>query len=123
MKILKFRETKIDGQICHMFKYNLKSGYPLHMIEKQIGKVLNKLHTPSDKEKPAIHTVPKAIVYFPTYFLGTPSSAVSSKLTQLLAEFYPQVSLRIVYTDGDTIRNRFPFKDKITKLCMPKCHI
>ena len=31
----------------------------------------------------------------------------------------PQVSLRIVYTDGDTIGNRFPFKDKISKLCMP----
>ena len=109
-----------DSEVNFLKSILSKNGYPLHLIESQIKKVLNKLYTPFGEENPSIQTVPKAIVYFPTYFLGPASSAVSSKMTQLLADFYPQVSLRIVYTDGDTLGNRFPFKDKIPKLCLSK---
>ena len=35
-----------------------------------------------------------------------------------MGEFYPQISLRVVYSDGNTIGNRFNFKDKVSKLCM-----
>ena len=109
---------KFDVEVNFLKTILSKNGYPLPLVEKQINTVLSKLYTPFGKEKPCIETVPKATVYFATYFLGAASSAVSSKLTQLLAEFYPQVSLRIVYTDGDTIGNRFTFKDKMSKQCL-----
>ena len=35
-----------------------------------------------------------------------------------MGDFYPQISLRIVCSDGNTIGNRFNFKDKVSKLCM-----
>ena len=104
-----------DTEVNFLKSVLSKNGYPSELIGKQIKKVLNKLYTPFGKEKPSIQTVPKATVYFPTYYLGASSAAVSSKLNELLAEFYPQVSLRMVYTDGDTLGNRFPFKDNISK--------
>ena len=110
--------SNFDVEVNFLKSILAKNGYPLYLIEKQIKKVLNKLYTPFGEEKPSIQTVPKAIVYFPTYFLGPASSTVSSKLTQLLGEFYPQVSLRIVYTDGNTLGNHFSFKDKIPKHCL-----
>ena len=36
-----------------------------------------------------------------------------------MGEFYPQVSLQVVYSDSETMGNKFGFKDKISKLCMP----
>ena len=110
--------SNFDVEVNFLKSILAKNGYPLYLIKKQIKKVLNKLYTPFGEEKPSIQTVPKAIVYFPTYFLGPASSTVSSKLTQLLGEFYPQVSLRIVYTDGNTLGNHFSFKDKIPKHCL-----
>ena len=71
------------------------------------------------KEAQAVPTVPKAVVYFSTHFLGPVSDSVSNKLFRLFEEFYPQISLQIVYSDVDAIVNQFGFKDKISKLCMP----
>ena len=44
---------------------------------------------------------------------------VSKRLHRLFEEFTPQIFLQIVYSDVDTMSNRFSFKDKISKLCMP----
>ena len=95
-----------------------KNGYPLPLIEKLICKVLNKLYVPSGQEILPRHDVPRAIVYFSTHFLGTVSKTVSKKLHTLMGDFYPQVALRVVYSDCNTIGNRFNFKDKVSKLCM-----
>ena len=104
---------------CNFLKSILtKNGYPLFLIEQQIRKVVNKLYTPFGEETLASQNVPKAVVYFPTQFLGPVSDTVSKKLHELMGDFYPQISLRIVCSDGNTIGNRFNFKDKVSKLCM-----
>ena len=79
---------------------------------------MNKLYVPFGQETLVRQDVPRAIVYFPTHFLGPVSNTVSKRLHTLMGDFYPQVALRIVYSDGNTIGNRFNFKDKVSKLCM-----
>ena len=81
------------------------NGYPLHLIEKFIRKVMNKLYVPFGQETLVRQDVPRAIVYFPTHFLGPVSNTVSKRLHTLMGDFYPQVALRIVYSDGNTIGN------------------
>ena len=80
--------------------------------------MLNKLYVPFGEETLDNQNVPKAIVYYPTQFLGPVTDTVSKKLHELMGDFYPQISLRIVYSDGNTIGNRFNFKDKVSKVCM-----
>ena len=46
-------------------------------------------------------------------FLGNHSLNIKKKLTKLLAEFYPQVSLRIVFSSSNNIQRYFKFKDTI----------
>ena len=107
-----------DGESNFLKSILTKNGYPLHLIETQIRKVLNKLYVPFGEETPIEQNVPKAIVYFSTQFLGPVSNELSKKVCELMGDFYPQISLRIVYSDSNTIGNRFNFKDKVSKLCM-----
>ena len=106
-----------DNEINFLKSILTKNGYPLSLIEKHIRKVLNKLYSPFGEETPTKQDVPRAIVYFPTYFLGPVSNIVSKKLFILMGDFYPQISLRVVYSDNNTIGNRFNFKDKVSTLC------
>ena len=108
-----------DQEINFLKKILSQNGYPLHFIEKQIKIVVNKLYHAYGKETQPIPTVPKAVVYFSTHFLGPVSDTLSNKLHRLLEDFYPQVSLQMVFSDSDTMGNNFQFKDKISKLCMP----
>jgi hypothetical protein len=86
----------------------------MEMIDKQIKTVLGKLYVAFGSETP---DVPKAVVYFSTSFFGPVSNTVSKRLHNLMGEFYPQIALRIVYSDSNTLGNRFTFKDKASKLC------
>ena len=46
-------------------------------------------------------------------FLGPHSFQIKKKLTKLISEFYPQVSLKVVFTASSYIGSFFKFKDKI----------
>ena len=46
------------------------------------------------------------------------NQSLSKKMYELMLEFYPQLSIRIVYSGSNTIVNHFNFKDKVSKLCM-----
>ena len=90
------------------------NGYPLPFIDKTVKKTLNKL----EKEETLNYDVPKPIVMFSTYFLGDASKRLSTKVTSLIERYYPQIRLRIVYKNLDTIGNRFKIKDSTPKDCM-----
>ena len=88
-----------------------KNGFPLRFTETWIGKTRNKLIIPSQKEKPI--TVQRKSLIFSMPFLGSHSLIIKKKITKLLAEFYPQVSLRIVFTSSNCVQSYFKFKDTI----------
>ena len=88
------------------------NGYPLKFIEASIGKMISKLHKPVDTVPPLNYDVPKAKVYFSTYFLGDLTKTISKEIHQFIGESYPQIQLQFVYKSYSTIGNHFCFKDR-----------
>ena len=107
-----------DTEVNFLKSLLKQNGYPLSLIEKTINKVLRKLYIPFGTETSVKQDVPKEVIYFSTYFLGPLNQSLSQKMNELMSEFYPQLSLRMVYSGSNTIGNHFNFKDKVSKLCM-----
>ena len=90
----------------------LKSnGYPLKFIEGCIGKMLAKLHKPTPHIETLDYNVPKAEIYFSTYFLGDVSKSIEKELKQIVSESYPQIQLLFTYKSSSMIGSHFRFKD------------
>ena len=88
------------------------NGYPLQFIEGCIGKMLAKLHKSTPHEETLDYKVPKAEIYFSTYFLGDLSKSIERELKQLVAQSYPQVQLLFTYKSSSLIGSLFGFKDR-----------
>ena len=70
---------------------------------------LRKLFFPN----PPSTSVRKAIVNFPLKYLGKRSFSLRNKLSKLMNEFYPQVTVRVIFKPKLTIQNFFKFKDRV----------
>ena len=101
----------LHQELMFIKKFLFRNGFPLKFTETWIGKTLNKLIIPSEKEK--LITVQRKPMILSMPFLGNHSLNIKKKLTKLLAEFYPQVSLRIVFSSSNSIQRYFKFKDTI----------
>ena len=103
----------------NFIKTTLKlNGYPMNFIESNIKRTLDRLYVPFGSNLNLNYDVPKAIVLFPTYFLGDVSKDVAKNLNNLINKYYPQVNLRLIYKSLDTIGSRFRFKDKMPADCL-----
>ena len=58
-------------------------------------------------------TAPKNKVYIRFQYLGPLSFHLRKNLRKLLTSYYPQLDLRFVFTNNNTIKNMFPYKDRI----------
>ena len=76
-----------------------------------IGKTLSKLINSENKEK-VIGPQRKPIIFRMPY-LGSYGHEIKKKIIKLVREFYPQVSLRVIYTARNTIGSFFKYKDKL----------
>ena len=100
----------IDKELSYIRKFLFNNGFPIKFTNTWFGKTLNNLINPS-KIKSA--TVKRKCITLNMPFLGTHSFSIKKKLTKLIEEFYPQVSLNIVFSSTNCIRNLFKFKDNI----------
>ena len=66
------------------------NSYPINFIETNIKRTLNKLYVPYGKIENLNFDVPKAVVLFPTYFLGEVSKEVSKEMRNLIQKYYPK---------------------------------
>ena len=57
---------------------------PCRLLKKTINKVLQKLYIPFGTETSVKQDVPKEVVYFSSYFLGTLNQSLSQKMNELL---------------------------------------
>ena len=85
------------------------NGFPRNFTESVIGRQLNKLIVPPK----LVPTVNKASVMFVIPFLGSKSFSIRNKLSFLLRQCYPQVSLRIIFRPANKISTCFKIKDRI----------
>ena len=93
-------------------KYFLANGFPISFIEKNIRETLNNIFV--KKERPII--VSPKIMYLKVPFYGSHSYSLKRKLVQLFKKFYPQIQLRVILTNSNTMSNIFKFKDRLPKM-------
>ena len=87
------------------------NGFPKYLIDKCIGKVLDRYHvntTSSDN----ITTVPKHEIMIALPYLGPLSNITRRRILRLVHKFYPSVNTRVVFRRGFRIANLFNYKDK-----------
>ena len=87
----------------------------MSFIESNIKRTLDRLYVPFGSNLTLNYDVPKAIVLFPTYFLGEVSKDVAENFNNLIHKYY-QVNLRLICKSQDTTGSRFQFKDRIPVL-------
>ena len=74
--------------------------------------MLTKIHKLHDYEKIPNYNVPKAEIYFSTFYLGDLSKTIVKELKQIVGQSYPQVQLLFINKSHSTIGSHFSFKDK-----------
>ena len=105
-----------DQEVKKLTSILQTNGYPLIFIERVIGSMLSKLYKPFDYKEVLNYNVPKAQVYFSTFYLGDISKQIAIDLKKIVSESYPQVQLLLTYKTHSAIGNRFGFKDRQPKL-------
>ena len=105
-------------KLFHIDKETLKNkflsnGFPAWLFDSLVGKFLNDIYDPP----PTSYAVPKVKVVIVLPYLGYISIYVSRKLRRLINKFFPMIDLRIIYSRGHSIRNMFPYKDKLPLKC------
>ena len=78
--------------------------------------MLNKLYKPFDSNEIENYNVPKAEIYFSTFYLGDISEQISKELHEIVSQYYPQVKLLIINKTHSTIGALFGFKDRQPRL-------
>ena len=101
----------LHKELENIKKILMNNGFKSSFIESFIGRQLQKLINP---RIPKI-TVNRAVIYFPVYFLGKSSFSFKNRLGRLMKEFYPQLSVRVIFKPRRTIQSFFRFKDKVPK--------
>ena len=97
-------------ELNYIKKFLFNNGFPLNFVDSWFGKTLSKLICPERKMRP---TVPRKNIILNMPFLGSHTFNIKRKLSKLLQEFYPQISLRVVYNSKNCIKSLFQIKDKI----------
>ena len=99
----------LTEELDYLRRYFLSNGFPLRFIESCFRNSLNKIFI--DKE-PISLASPK-IMYLKLPFYGTYSYVMKRKLSQLFRKYYPEISLRVIMTNTNTIGKLFQFKDRL----------
>ena len=105
-----------DQEIKKLKSILQSNGYPLKFIERVVGSMLSKLYKPYDFKEVLNYNVPRAKVYFSTFYLGDISKQIAVELKKIVSESFPQVQLLITYKTHSEIGSRFGFKDRQPKL-------
>ena len=82
-----------DQEVKKLTSILQTNGYPLKFIERVIGNMLTKLYKPYDYKEVLNFDVPKAKVYFSTFYLGDISKQIAIDLKKIVSESYPPSSI------------------------------
>ena len=99
--------TTFDIELEYLKDFFLKNGFPINFINKMFRCTLEKIYKPFQQ----LTTVPRKQIFFSTIWLEFPSEILKRKLTQIVRKYYPQLELKFVFKNNNTIGNFFKFKD------------
>ena len=100
----------IHRELNYVKEYLFNNGFPINFVDTWFGKTLSKLINPGKIIRP---TVPRKSVILSMPFLGSHSFNIRYKVKKLLQEFYPQVSLKVIFNSRKCVGSLFKFKDRI----------
>ena len=111
------RARKINSNALNLGRELIKlkiffcqNGFSFKWVEKRISKILNK---PIPAEP--IPNVPKKDIFCNIPYMSiSHNKDLKIKLSKLVSDYYPQLNLRIIFSNNDTIGKMFPYKD-----CVP----
>ena len=93
-----------------------RNGFPRDFIKITIGKVLYRYHVPNNMVD-AVEAPKRKEIFISLPFFGRISIIVKRKLLRLIHNFYPGVTLKIVFKRGFTRGNMFNRKDRFSVSC------
>ena len=88
------------------------NGFPINIFNKQLKNFLDKLYNTCIP----IQTAQKQIVYATIPFLGYCTNNMKNEILKIFSKHYPQVDLRLVFTNKFSIGNLFKHKEKLPDL-------
>ena len=93
-------------------KFFCQNGFGLNLIESRISKKLNSIFEPD----PIVSSVSKQIIHCKIpYMSNSINKQFNSEILKLVSKFFPQVNLRLIFFNSNTVQSFFPFKDVIPK--------
>ena len=101
-------------KLVFLRKFFTCNAYPIKLFEKEVFEYLNKQYKPSI----TFHTVPKLIQYLVLPFSGYSSHKLEKEIRELVLKYYPQLNLRLIFTNKSTIGRFFKHKEStLPHLC------
>jgi len=98
-----------NKEIEFLTNFFLRNGFPQSIIDNCVSKFLNNVFQPSPTKENK-----KDVHYFKLPYYGHLSYTIRKKLDQLFRTHYPNLKIRLVFTNSYTIKSFFPFKDRIS---------
>ena len=108
-KICSTNETFLT-QLKNLKNYFCQNSYPLKLVEKEFGKKLKEYYDPP----PIKLTVNREPIYFKVPFLSfSENQSLKTELFSLMFKFYPQIDLKVIFVNSNSVGNFFKFKDRV----------
>ena len=102
--------TLFHQQMEYLHQYYSNNGFPSGLFWRCVRRFLHRIHHPP---LPSFN-VPKDIKYVSLPFLGHHSYVLRNNLQALFKLHFPQLNVRIILSNKNTIGSLFPTKDKIS---------
>ena len=105
--------TNLHRELYFLGEFFQKNGYPVKLVHNHIRRFLTKKSTP-DAALP-VQTASKKLIYASLLYIGDDSKNLQADLQKLLQNFFPQIDLKLVFTNKFTIGSIFNHKDKLPR--------
>ena len=103
-----------NNEIEFLKTFFQNNGYPLWLFYKYLKSFLKNIYEP----KTPMTTVPKQTIYFSFPYLGYITDNINSEITKLVNSNFPQINLKLVFTNSNSIFSFFRHKEKLdSSLC------
>ena len=102
--------SKFLSEMFYLKSYFCKNNFPLKLVETTLERNFELLNNP----KPLVLTAPKPKIYLKVPFMShSTNRKLKIQLHHLLANFYPQIQLQLIFSNNNTIGHLFKYKDSL----------
>ena len=101
--------TNFQRDIVYLRQFFSSNFYPQFLFDNVLSKYLNSTFCP----KLPVMSVPKLPIFITLPYIGNSSNHCKKQLLNIVNKYFPQVNLRCIFVNRNTVGSLFPFKDQI----------